>query len=618
MSETSFAFKDLVRRKFQTGLIMVSLTCSVASTLFLLLFGERVGFGLTSAAEGTLTPGLSVVFSQFMLLVGVLIFTVGAVVISFIVFLMMAQRTRDFGLIKAAGCPNGIVFSYFLTELLIITAFCCLLGVALGFAVDASVAYLGNFQVYQKPPNLWLAPAVFAAYFVLALVFGTKPILNAAKLSTLKALSPTEYFGLTTSGKHKALSRSGLTFRLASRSLSRRKSTTVRIVLLLSIVFVLLTVSVAGGIIANDTTSSWIEKSAGKGTIVIAQEQMATQYKVLSSKFVGGSENGDFDYSNEALAVPNAVLEQLNALQGVARVDARLVLKVRVHEISNFTIDPETLTTFPVGDNREADVLVVGVEPENVTSDWFLKGRFLSDADDALEAVVGDSLAQTLFEQPLVQGVRVQNQTFSVIGVCFDPVDNGNIVYVPLRQLENVTGVAEPNLVFVQLEPSTNRAETLAQLKATVESVDSGLTVFEFDDVLKEDLAFLGSAWSTVMLLPLFTLASAALCLMAHIMLAVDEQRQEFAVLRATGAKPNAVTAVLAVQSLVVLLSSCAVGIAFGVMTTVMILMPQPVVTSFTVFEIGGWLFAALFAMFLLSLYPAVKFARTPLLKIMV
>jgi hypothetical protein len=59
------------------------------------------------------------------------------------------------------------------------------------------------------------------------------------------------------------------------------------------------------------------------------------------------------------------------------------------------------------------------------------------------------------------------------------------------------------------------------------------------------------------------------------------------------------------------------VGIALGVITTLMILVPQPVVTSITILEVAGWLFAALSGMFLLSLYPAVKFARTPLLKIM-
>jgi hypothetical protein len=72
---------------------------------------------------------------------------------------------------------------------------------------------------------------------------------------------------------------------------------------------------------------------------------------------------------------------------------------------------------------------------------------------------------------------------------------------------------------------------------------------------------------------------------------------------------------IIATQTLLVLLSSCAVGISFGIMITLMILIPDPVVTSFTVLEISGWLLTALTAMFLLGLYPAIRFARKPILE---
>jgi ABC-type antimicrobial peptide transport system permease subunit len=616
MSETSFPVNDLLRRKLRTSLTIISLTCSVASTLFLLLFSARIGFGITSVAEGALTHGLSVVFSQFVLFVGILIFAVGAVIISFVIFLMMAQRTRDFGLIKAAGCPNGLVFGYFMTELLIVTLVSCLLGVVFGFAADFAVAKLGSFQVYQKPPDFWLAPLVFAAYFVLALIFGTKPILDAARLSPIKALSPMQYFGLSTGDKLKALSRHSLNFQIASRSLFRRKSTTIRIILLLSIVFILLTVSIAGGIIANDTTKSWVEKAIGRNIIVVAQDSMVTQYKLLLSKFFGARENGDFDYLDEQLLISDAILQQLNTIPGITNIDARLILKEHVQEVENFTIDPETLATLPVGDDREGDSLIIGVDPQKVTSAWFMHGQFLN-AEDAWEAVIGDSIAQTMFSQPLVQSIRLQNKTFNIIGVCFDPVNNGRVTYVPIKKLQNITGAFDSNIVFVKVDASVDQVAILAQIKDKIGSTNRELTAFELNEVLEKNLDFLGSTWSTVMLLPLFTLTSATLCLIAYIMLAVDEQRQEFAILRATGAKPKTIMTILAIQSMIVLLSSCAVGISLGIITTLLILVPHPVVTSFTVIEVAVWLFAALSGMFLLSLYPAARFARTPLLKIM-
>jgi ABC-type antimicrobial peptide transport system permease subunit len=492
----------------------------------------------------------------------------------------------------------------------------CVLGLVLGFVADFAVTNIFHFQAYQKPPDLWLAPLVFAAFFALALIFGTKPMLDAARLSPIKALSPVQYFGLGTGHKLKPLSRFGLTLKMASRSLFRRQSASIRIILLLSIVFVLLTVSISGGIIASDTTQSWVENAIGKNIIVIAHNSMGAQYKLLLSKFFGATENGDFNYLDERLAIPDTILQQLNSTSGIATVDARLILKEHVQEISNFTIDPETLVTIPVGDSREGDSLIVGVDPEKVTATWSIQGRFLN-TEDAWEAVIGDSISQMMFSQPLSQSIRLQNRTFSIVGVCVDPINNGKVTYVPLEQLRNLTNMSNPNIVLVKLDPSADRSATLAQIKDEITSVNSDLTVFELDEVLQKNLSFLGSAWSTVMLLPLFTLTSAALCLIGYTMLAVDEQRQEFAILRATGAKPNAVIAILAVQSIVVLLSSFAVGISLGVITTLLILVLNPAVTSVTLLEVAAWLFTALAGMFLLSLYPAARFAKTPILKIM-
>jgi len=615
MSKAAFPVNDLLRRKLQTGLTAVTLTLSVASTLFLLLFSRRISWEIISA-ENVLTYGLSNVFSQFLLFIGVLIFAVGAVVTSFIVFLIMKQRTRDFGLIKAVGCPNGLVFGYFMTELLAITFLASVLGVVLGFAADFVANKILNFQAYQTTIDLWFALLIFATYFVLAITFGTKPILDAARVSPMKVLSPMKYFGLTMENKFKPLSSVGITLKIASRSLSRRRSPTVRIFILLSVVFVLLTVSISGSIIASDTTQSWVENAIGKNIIVIAHNRMGAQYKLLLSKFFGAAEDGDFTYLDERLAIPDTILQQLNSTLGIATVDARLILKEHVQEVSNFTIDPETLVTIPVGDSREGDSLIVGVDPDKVTATWSLQGRFLN-TEDSLEAVIGDSISQTMFSQPLYQSIRLQNQTFSIVGVCVDPINNGKVTYVPIEKLQNLTNTSNPNIVLVKLDLSADRSATLAQIKDKITSVNSDLTVFELDEVLQENLGFLGSAWSTVMLLPLFTLMSAALCLIGYAMLAVDEQRQEFAILRATGTKPNAVIAILAIQSIVVLLSSFAVGISLGVITTLLILVPNPVVTTVTILEVAALLFTALAGMFLLSLYPATRFAKTPILKIM-
>ena len=623
MSSAGFPVNDLLRRKLQTSLTITTLTLSVASTLFLLLFSNRLGFGISSTM-GTLTLGLRAIFGQFILFIGILIFLVGAVLTSFIVFLMMAQRTRDFGLIKAVGCPNSLVAGYFITELLIVISVGCVLGICFGFLADFVVASL-VFSGYTLP-LFWFAPLVFIAFFVLALFFGFQPILKASRISPIKALSPVNYYGLTIRNKHEAISRSGLTWRIATRSLFRRQSASIRIVFLLSIVFVLLTVSVTGGIIANETTTSWVQKIVDNDTIAIGHVSMGTQYQLLLSKFSGVKETDDFNYSSPDLIIPESVIEQLNLLPYVDLVDSRLIVQEHVSEVGNFTIDPDTLATFPVGDSREGVSLVIGVDPEKFLGELSIMGRFLNGKGE-LEAVIGDSISQTMYSphpnryvvlaDPLVEGIAVQETTFRIVGVCVDPINNGFVTYVPIDKLENVTGISSPNLLLVKLNDSTDRNVVINEVRSMVKTLNSDLDVFDLSEVLHQNTVFLSSTWQTIMLVPLLSVASAAMCLLGYMMLAVDEQHKEFAIIRAIGAKPRIIVMISTIQSAIVLLSSFATGISLGIIITLLILMTNPLVTSVTILEIAAWLLAALVGMFLISLYPAISIAKTSILKIM-
>jgi threonine/homoserine efflux transporter RhtA len=65
------------------------------------------------------------------------------------------------------------------------------------------------------------------------------------------------------------------------------------------------------------------------------------------------------------------------------------------------------------------------------------------------------------------------------------------------------------------------------------------------------------------------------------------------------------------------LLPSYGVGVAIGVIITLMILIRGPVVTANTVLEIAGWQVLALAVAMLSSLIPAVRFAHKPLIEIL-
>lgn len=613
MSETFFPVNDLLRRKMQTSLAIISLTLCVASNIFLILFGEKLGFGIFTRTENILTTSFSKIFLQFMYFIGILIFIVGVVIVSFMAFVIMSQRTKDIGLMKAAGCPNNLIFGYFLTELLIIAFLSCLFGVLLGVLADfASTSLLGNFgmQISQTSFDIWLPLQVFLLFFALTIIFGLKPVLDATKIEPAKAISSTQYFGLTKAPEFKAIKK-GLVVKIASRSLFRRKSATVRIVLCLTVVFILTTITIAGGIIADQTTKNWVEKAVGRDMLLIGHREVCNQYKLLLSKFYENKAVLQFNYTNERYVVPENLLNQLSLMSENVTVEQRLILQMHVKEVKGYILSETTGGTKEVGDDREGESIIIGVEPEKALNEWFHEGEPLEN-NEAYEAFIGDSIAEKMFESPLYQKIMLFNTSLKIVGVCLDPINNGNVTYVPLQTLQNITGVLKPNLLVAKVT-SVNRTEALNRLTALVKNADSDFEVVELNEVLDKNLGFLGFIWSTIMFLPIFSLASAALCLIGYVMLAVAEQRQEFGILRILGAKPKNVLAIVALQSLTVLLSSCAVGIEIGVIITLLILIPEPVVTGLTVVQIAEWLLSALALIFVFSLYPATKFMKKPL-----
>lgn len=617
MSETSFSLNDLLRRKLQTSVAVSSLALSVGSTLFLLLSAERVGFGFTLKSQGTLTSGISSLFSPFVLFLAALIVIAGVVMSSFMVSMMMSQRRRDLGLMRGIGCPNDMIFGYFFNELLIISFLGCLIGVLLG-----SLAYLGYENIFVSGQisgfsiDFQVLAITFLVFFVCSLVVGAKPIFDTSKMKPAEAISPTYSVGLSKESHSRVLSKSRFTMKVALRGIVRHRSSTIKIVLCLSSVFTLVTVAIAGGLIAEQTTQSWIQRAIGSNVVLVAHQDVCRTYQKLLESFFSGNTDLQFNYFGPTYELNDSFLNQLRNLEGNIGVDPRLLTRTVAEEVQGVLLGETTGQTQTVGDNRKATTLVVGVKPDQVLSNWLINGAFpLSDNAD--EAVVGDTLSAEMFAEPLVQKVRLFDTSLAVVGVCIDPINNGRVVYVPIQTLQNLTGALGPNLALVGIGPSISKTDFLDRLHAIVNAQDPNFTVLDLQDELSRSVDFLGYVWSPILFLPLLSLVTASLVLVGFVVLSIDEHRQEFGVLRAVGARPRTVIQIVSAQNLFIVLPSYGMGVAFGTIITQLILIQNPLVTSNTLLEIAGLLVVALVATFLSSLYPALRFAHKPLLETM-
>jgi ABC-type antimicrobial peptide transport system permease subunit len=614
MSEISFPIKDLTRRKTQTALTILGLTISTATTLFLVLFGSSLGFQVTYLfLGGQLTNGFYNIFFQFILIVSLLNLLTGPIITSFLTHLAMSGRMRDIGVMKASGCLSGSISAIFVTELSLLIIFSIITGITSGIAafyISTSFLNTSGFAISQ---TLNVMEVIFVAFVLVVFshIFGILPILRVSKAKPTDAMSPIYQLRTTAGAGKKIPSKLGFTFKIVYRTLVRRKSATLQAILCLTLVLTLTTVTIAGGIIADQTTTSYVERAIGRDIILIGHPTITDQYINLLFQFLEDKELPQIDYLNAEFKISETLPFRLGSISGVYKVDSRLVLENSVREIPGVILDPadETRTIF-VGSNRVENVLILGLEPQNVVNDWLVVGRNLKKNDEK-SILIGDSLAASMFEMPFNQTLKVFEENkvpfYNIVGVCVDPLNNGKVVYMPLESLYKDIGQQGYNLLFLEID-SYEKMIILAQIETEISG--ENLRIVELNPILDKHVIFLDNIWSLVMFLPLFSVATAAISLLSYLMLSISGQEYEFGVMRALGAKPRSIMRIVFSQALLIISVSAGIGISVGLFITFTFLIPDPIISRSALISIGGWLLLILGILCASSLYPAMKAIR--------
>jgi len=610
MSEISFPIKDLTRRRTQTSLTILGLTISTAATLFLVIFGDNLGFEITFLARGgRLTSGFSNIFFQFILIVSILNILTGPIITSFLIHLTMLGRMRDIGVMKASGCLSGSIFAYFVTELSLLVFFSSLTGIIFGVAAYyISTIFLNavGFSISQTL-NLGTIMVICIVLIIFSHIFGALPIRRAAKAKPTEAMSPIYKFGTTANLGKKIPSKLGLAFKVAFRNLLRRKSVTSQAIICLTVVLTLTTVTIAGGMIANQTTTSYVERAIGRNIVLVGHPTITNRYVNLLSQFFEEKEMQQIDYLDQEFLISQSLVSKLDDIPEVRKVDPRLVLEISVREVPGIVLDPiEQTTAVIIGDSRSDEALILGVEPEKIVNDWLIFGRKLGENDQE-STVIGDSLALNMFSDAQNQSIKVFDESllpYDIVGVCVDPLNNGKVVYMPLETLYRDLGQHGYNLLFLQIDAS-EKSQVLAQIENEVSG--ENLKVVELDTILDKHVNFLNNIWSLVMFLPLFSLGAAAISLLSYLMLSISGQQHEFGIMRALGAKPRSIIKIVFSQALIIILVSGAIGISVGLFITFRFLIPDPVISQSTLISVSAWLLVILGLLCASSLYPALK-----------
>ena len=380
-------------------------------------------------------------------------------------------------------------------------------------------------------------------------------------------------------------------------------------ILCLSMIITLMTLSIFGGIVAKETTQSYIERAIGRSVVLIAEAEMAEQYASLLSRFFEPKEARPIDYLDQDYTISDSLISDLGSIDGVIKTDPRLIFETIIYEYPTVVPDPEGEDRYiEIGDHRTCRVIAMGVNPNQVVNDWLILGRKFEEIE-LNGALIGNSVALKTFDNPLEQIFKMSDLEFNITGVCIDPVNNGEVIYSPISTLSSLHGEHGYNLLLLQID-SRNHAETLISIEARIN--DTNLVLLDLNTVLNSHIRFLDYTWSMVLPLSLSSLLNAVFCLLGYMTLALMSQRRDLGIMRALGAKPRTMTKILFSQSLVLVIVSGVVGVPLGLAVTFTFFIPEATISQSSLPIVIGSILLVLAVMSVSGVYPAMNITRRP------
>ncbi|TFF92330.1 ABC transporter permease [Candidatus Thorarchaeota archaeon] len=574
MSERQdYASQDLRRRPFRTAVIVISMTTSVASTVFLFLFADSLLDITLLYTSGNLMQSLRVFFEAFIWATLLLVLLMGGVVVSSTVSMEMVSRRKDIGLMKSIGSLMDTIFDHFMAQAMILLLVSVVLGVSLGTlfyligmgwlaSVVTGVQFTLNFPFLQI--GLLVGIYLFLGYFA-----SQKPIYDAVHESPISAMNPDIGDRVRRIGLFDSF---GLPFKIATRRTGRRVKGMRRTLLSLFLGVTIASVIWIGGGVVETTTDAYITRSMGTNVIAVGNPELLDQY--YGAYHLTGSElNSNFSFIGEGSLLPSSLIQSLEENGHVTSLETRLLHYTGIRELPGIIRNPTTEEYEWVGQNRTASSLIMGIDWESTQSSWYYEG-YQPNATN--QVWIGGKMANAVYEDPLVQSLEFGGFAFDVQGIAFELANGGMVAMVDLSALQTVLDLDRPNLLLLHVDSYSQ--EVISEIDSLVES--HGFDVYLQDEVLDANLEVVHDIWVLLQPLSVMALLGAFLNLMNYLLVSVFGRFRDYKIMRSIGATPDFIVKTMIAEGLDMGLKSGIPAIFAATLFSVYFLVPEAAVPS--------------------------------------
>ncbi|MFX1390183.1 MAG: FtsX-like permease family protein [Promethearchaeota archaeon] len=623
MTSLDFALKDLYRKRNSNYPFLIIIIIVVSFTEFLIYFTLSLGLNIffQPSYENIyyLTGGINLTYQQFNTLILILLILLTFGVVVAVSTTLIISKKKDIAIMRSLGTLPQKLYSFYLLEAYILYFIGFLCGLILGllaFGIFGLIMESLHFSIYWQI-DLFYTPIMFFSC-ILGIFFVTgytlRKIGKKKVISTFSKDIPYNY----NAGKKlkfipKWLTSIGFNIKIAVVNTLRKKGEFKRYLVLFSIIGLLLFTLGLGTIVLNTSSQEWIKKSQNENIIAIGHQDVLSNYSLMYKMFSDPTtfiDETSINFTSPEYFFNLSDVDELNDIEEIQQIDERIISFYDVRELTGTHI-MEDGSYVTVGQNREGNIPIIGINCNNLIQDFEIEGEFFTEEDAYDNMTIGDGLAYNFFDFPFDQSLRLSDtgKRFHISGVVIDSFYSGWAGYISINESRISLNLLndEVNLIIIKID-SHSYNDVKSNLDTISQNIGENFTNIRLDPIFQVNVNFVGglSIYPSILIVVLSIIAIYSLY--NYQKSGIIEKAQDFLIMRAIGSKTRSLKRILFLESFFVIIPSLFLSLGIGMILTSLFLFQRvflpPLYIPFALFSV---LFVAFIIFNFLSLFPIIK-----------
>ncbi|QEE17468.1 FtsX-like permease family protein [Promethearchaeum syntrophicum] len=521
----NFAIKDLYYFKKQTIAHLKTNSSIIALVVLFLNLTNSMNLLTISSPISYLTLTLFELITQYHAFLVILIAILVFVVMINSNHAIVEHRKKDIGIMKAVGTYPNQLYSFYLTEVLLLAFFSFIIGWIIGMFLFFIIFWIlnGRYVGLNWAPDTLISIGIFGGLLLVTFIVNGWEIRKIGLKSFFFAktgkFKNNIHAKLTPTWK-KIMIKSSISMKLAIKNLMRKQKDLRQSLALITIAGMIMLTGLIGVNIVNNSGGAYIHQAQGENIAVIGApevvEAFANGYSRFSNESIPALKEGTYtDISNNI----STIEEQLTVYFNDYSIDLnywekRLFTVTTVTEslgaVIQYIYDPDNGTTsaeyVSVGNGTRTRVVPIqGINVNSSIQHWNYGGNFTTLTT---EAAIGDTLAGELYENAYAQWIIYSNvetnRTYrhEVEAVVIDSMNIGNSVYIPLENLQGNLGRTNfSNLILVDYSKALENGQYNEFFDDISDILGGQFEIMDLDPIFIHNENFLRSNQITTLVL---------------------------------------------------------------------------------------------------------------------